>query len=100
MLHVQMEDVYDRALIEGLPPALREHVLQDEHKRFENYCELVADFARSVPDEQAVAARRAEFTEAAVWQSHIDWCALLHVGRKHAVWTAGSGAMPQQQQCP
>lgn len=77
MVHVQMEDVYDRALIEGLPEVLRQRVHHDEHRRFDNYVDLVVELARSVPDEQAAATRSADFTEAAIWQSHIDRCAAV-----------------------
>ena len=78
VLHVQMEDVFDRALIEGLPEALRQRVHAEEQGRLDNYVDLVVEFARSVPDEHAAVERSAAFTEAAVWQTHIDRCGSLH----------------------
>jgi hypothetical protein len=71
---VQMEELYDRAPVQGFPAQLREEIHQNEHRRMENVVELVRDLVKKLPDYQAVTDSSEELTEALMWAGYIELC--------------------------
>jgi hypothetical protein len=74
---VQLEDRWERARVDGLPPDVREEVEKNEHQRCKNMVSLVRAFESSVPDRATAAAHPELFADAASWMFHIDMCVPL-----------------------
>ena len=76
---VQIDELWDRARTEGLPPALRDKALQLDNSRFQNLVELVEDLAAKVPDRKAAKGQPELLAPAAHWLLRIELCVHMQV---------------------
>lgn len=71
---VLVDELWDRARTEALPPAWREKAAAEDQRSFRNVVELVQELAAKVPDRESAEAQPQLFTDAE-WMSHIELCA-------------------------